>query len=257
MPPTLSVLWKLIRVVRNWPMYLLCRFGLCPGIVRYRLRCGLSLITRSKTNDRGCLVDVWLDHAYDPNHFSIPFDWASARTIVDIGAHIGAFSLYAAWKAQSARVICLEPDQSNFALLKRNIESNALIGRIAAENIGIGNGEEMTLYTFPGDCGGNSLFRSTEGGTPVTIHTLALRELFDRYSISRCDYLKLDCEGAEYEALYSMPKEDLQRVRCIGMEYHHFSLDPAHRPESLIKFLEENGFNVTKHRKSMLIAIRT
>jgi len=252
----LSSLGKLVRIVRNWPAYFLFRLGLIKGVFRYKLRCGLSILSRPYGIDGTCLSEVWFDAVYDPTAFGLPFDWTAARTIVDVGAHIGTFTLFAAQKAQNARIISLEPDQSSFAILKRNIDANALAMRIATENIGIGSGEDMTLYTFPENRGGNSLYRSTEGGTPVTIHTLALKDLFDRYSVSRCDYLKLDCEGAEYEALYALPKDYLDRIRCIGMEYHHFSLDPKHTPDNLIRFLEEAGFRVTKHRKSMLIAMR-
>jgi FkbM family methyltransferase len=173
---------------------------------------------------------------------------------MDIGAHVGAFTLFAAGRATQARIIAVEPEQGNFALLKRNIEMNGFTGRIAAENIGIGSGEDSPLYDASGEHRSEPVALGSSG-EPLLIHTVTLAALLEKYSVARLDLLRLDCEGAEYDALYSLSDDTLRRIRCIAMEYHHVTLNPAYRSDTLIAFLTSKSFRVIQHRESMLIAV--
>jgi len=216
----------------------------------------MSITSRRYSIDGSALNKVWLERCYDPQAFSIPFAWSSVRSIVDCGGHIGTFTLFAAQKSPRAKIVTLEPDAANFRMLEKNIAQNSLEKRITPLNIGLGDGKPVTLYTFPQDSGGNSIHRSKEGGIPITIRTISLSEIFRTYGMATCDYLKLDCEGAEYEAIYGCPDDDLARIRCIGLEYHHFSDDPTHCSEYLESFLTKRGFRVFRHRKSMMFAMK-
>lgn len=249
-------LFRLIRTVRNWPIYLLQVLGVPDSETVYSLRCGFKVRVREGKSDRGAFHDVWLDKSYDPNAFGQPFDWAGAKAIVDVGGNIGAFTLFAAAKSPKATIIALEPELQNLRVLQGNLERNHLESRVKALNLGIGDGRPVTLYTFEGDEGGNSIYRTKEGGSPVMIQTISLGELLRKHGMQTCDYLKLDCEGAEYEAIYGTSDEDLARIRCMGIEYHHFSDDPTHCSEYLEQFLSKRGFRIVRHRKSMMLAMR-
>ena len=62
--------------------------------------------------------------------------------------------------------------------------------------------------------------------------------------LERIDLLKMDCEGAEYEILYSTPPSHLERIAAIRMEYHN--LDSHERNvEGLKRFFTGSGFTVT------------
>ncbi len=251
-----KLLKELVTQVRNWPVYFLNRFGFLKGNVDYRLRNGMTITTRPYCIDGSALNEVWFDHGYDPNAFGVPFDWSKAKNIIDVGGHIGTFTLFAAAKAPQANIVTLEPEPGNFAVLSGNIAQNGLLSRITPHNMGLGNGQSITLFTFPGDRGGNSVFRTEEGGVPVTIETMSLKDIFEKHHIDICDYAKIDCEGAEYDALYELAAEYFPRIRMIGMEYHHFSSNPSHTPDKLQAHLEKNGFTVKRHKKSMMLAFR-
>lgn len=254
--PYFYLLRDLIRTVKNWPLYIVNRLGFFHKHIHYHLRNGLVIISRPGKTDGSALNEVWFDKNYDPTAFGIPFDWEQAQTVVDIGGHIGTFTLFAAYKAKHATIITLEPDPKNREILTQNIFANGLLPRVKVERSALGSGEPITLYTFPEDPGGNSMFRNHEGGVPVTVETITLKGLFDRHNIRVCDYLKIDCEGAEYEALYQLPEEELKHIRMIGLEYHHFSDDPRHTASELQAYLEKHGFQVVRHRKSMMLAVR-
>ena len=57
-----------------------------------------------------------------------------------------------------------------------------------------------------------------------------------------CDFLKVDCEGCEYDVLLNSDPDVLSRVKRISAETH--SNDKAHTAEELAAFLESNGFVV-------------
>ena len=253
---TLHYFFRLVRVVRNWPIYVLQVLGVPDNETVYSLRVGYTLRVREGKSDRGAFHDVWIDQSYNPNMYGLRFNWNTAKNIIDVGGNIGAFTLYAAAASPSARIISLEPETHNLRVLQGNIDRNNLGSRVSAFNVGIGDGRPVTLYTFEGDEGGNSVYRTREGGVPVMIQTISLGDLLRKYEMKTCDFLKLDCEGAEYEALYATPDEDLQRIQCMGIEYHHFSDDPTHRSEYLEQFLTKRGFRVVRHRKSMMFAVR-
>lgn len=217
----------------------------------------MTITSRPYSIDGSALNEVWFERSYDPNAFGIPFDWSSATHIIDIGGHIGTFTLFAAEKSPQARIVTLEPEKENYGLLCDNVALNNLQKRVTVHNVGLGDGQPITLYTFPEDHGGNSISRTSENGIPAIIETMSLQTIFDRHSIDVCDYLKIDCEGAEYEALYALPPAYFKRIRMIGLEYHHFSHNPTHSSDHLQRHLEANGMTVVRHKKSMMLAYQT
>jgi hypothetical protein len=70
-----------------------------------------------------------------------------------------------------------------------------------------------------------------------------LDDVFTTLAIDRCDLLKLDCEGAEYEIIFGASNATLAKIRHIVAEYH-VGLDEF-GPSSLQRFLEQRNFAVT------------
>lgn len=65
-------------------------------------------------------------------------------------------------------------------------------------------------------------------------------------TLSSVDFLKMDCEGAEYEIIKKTPKNILSKIKFIALEYHlkeQYACLP-NSPLELIKKLEEAGFSV-------------
>lgn len=73
---------------------------------------------REGTFDTGIIQEV----AYDPFYAMSCLFIGEDSVVIDVGAHIGAFSVLAA--ARGARVVALEPVQENFQLLEENLRLN-------------------------------------------------------------------------------------------------------------------------------------
>jgi FkbM family methyltransferase len=258
MLPYLRLAVSLVSKVRNWPVYLGIRYGFIKQEeVCYELRNGTKVLGRSYALDGTVLNDVWLEESYDPNHFGVAFDWQSCRTIIDVGGNIGTFTLFAAWKAPAARIVALEPEPGNAAMWRKNVALNQLEHRTLLIEAGVGAQEGTAqLHVYDKNSGGHSLFQFTEKSHPIPVKLHTLQHVFEEQHIQTCDFLKLDCEGGEYEALYGLKPDTLQSIRFIAVEYHHFSKDPRHTPEQLRAFLETHGFTVMQPKKSIFFAYR-
>src|SRR5437879_4305635 len=51
-----------------------------------------------------------------------------------------------------------------------------------------------------------------EGSAAAPIEAITLEQVFDRSRIERCDFLKIDCEGAEYDILFGASEVALRRI---------------------------------------------
>jgi hypothetical protein len=99
------------------------------------------------------------------------------------------------------------------------------------------------ILICPFNTGGHSVFGKGIGeGESVLVGKMCLASLFRKYRISRVDFLKMDCEGAEYDVLMACPKSALSKISRISMEFHN--LDARRNGPALAAFLEKAGFEV-------------
>ena len=80
------------------------------GIDRY-------VTIRAGTTDLTCLQKVFVWEEY-----KLPFD-LRPRLIVDAGANIGMATIYYSYWYPNAKIVAIEPEQSNFEILRRNCEN--------------------------------------------------------------------------------------------------------------------------------------
>jgi len=164
--------------------------------------------------------------------------------VVDIGAHIGTFSIFAATRFKEAKVYAFEPEPSNFKLLKENIQINKLEERITPFNLAVGGGtgKQIELHYHPTSLASSSTvysMRTEETASAVKVNSISLKDIFQENKLSHCDLLKMDCEGAEYEILFSTPQRVLNKIKSISLEAHGGGDIPE-----LKSHLEARGFHV-------------
>ena len=178
-------------------------------------------------------------------------------TVIDIGANIGVYSVFAA-KNKNTIVYAFEPMLDNFKLLEENIKLNKLDGKIFPFNSAVGaKKEKRTLYLggspfhslYPAaDSPFNALYDNQTAikQNYTEIECISLGDIFRDNKINFCNTLKLDCEGAEFEILYSLPKEYFKRIEKIRVEYHDHKIDNNCNGKKLAEFLINEGFKIEK-----------
>jgi len=164
------------------------------------------------------------------------------RTIIDIGANMGCFTVYAALTCPNAEIYCFEPEERNFEVLTQNIAINSLEGRVRAFQCAIAassGDREMAIGESPL----NSLVPLEACGTHQTVRCTTLRDFFIQNKLETVDFLKMNCEGAEYEIFESCTREDFDRMPCIRLEYHNLG-SAKQTGEWLAKHLESQGYQI-------------
>lgn len=129
------------------------------------------------------------------------------RTILDIGANIGAFATVSHQLWPEARITCCEPMPFNVCHLRRNVPNGGEV--ISAAIRGHSGVDEILVGDNLATGGFFSIGRQTE--RRILVECLAASEL------PSCELVKIDTEGCEVEILRSLP---LQDTKAIFLEYH-------------------------------------
>ena len=120
-------------------------------------------------------------------------------TFIDIGANIGAYSLFVAGVAgPSAHILAVEPQPDIFDRLTYNIRLNPF-GTVKAVDCALADKPgELTLFLDPRNSGESSVKIVGSGGAKtVRVPATTLLALMQAEGIARLDAIKLDAEGAE------------------------------------------------------------
>lgn len=113
---------------------------------------------------------------------------------VDIGAHIGVFSIYAAPRA--SQVIAVEPDPVAFAELERNIAANFLRNVTAVNKAVWSHSGKVMLYAHPEGLG-SAMTGPSRDGAPLLVNGITVDGLRELFTSPVVDLVKVDTEGSE------------------------------------------------------------
>ena len=91
------------------------------------------------------------------------------------------------------------------------------------------------------DQSAHSIF--SKSSESISVESTSLQKIFEENKISSCKLLKLDCEGAEYEIIDSLPSEYLDKIQNIVMEYHSADTKPE-LVKNLIQKIKNAGFKI-------------
>ncbi len=162
--------------------------------------------------------------------------------IVDVGAHMGVFTLKAARKVLGRGiVVAVEPYPYNFERLLKNIRVNQLANVIPLD-IALGEKEAVTPLWLPPFNEENTGIASTEfkiSNNFILVPVRTLADVMTELGIKSVDLLKLDAEGAELSILKGL-NENLRSVKNIAIAAEH-------SPEELkqiCQFLRARGFRM-------------
>lgn len=224
--PDVKVIQRITNLVGNLPLYwrvfgikgmmtwALIRYGASDKMrPQYLRNIDYPVYLRANTTDPLTLREIFLDRDYDIDNME------NIEFIVDAGANIGLASIFFANQYPGAKILAIEPEKSNFDVLKRNVSNYP---RVVPINAALWNHSGHIKLVDPGR--GAHGFITTE--TPVSPEcptestpSVTLEDLMSAYSIPRIDLLKVDIEGAEKEVFESSDPW-INRVSTIIIELH-------------------------------------
>jgi FkbM family methyltransferase len=226
---------RVVFLVRNWPQYFFNYIFRLKRPTEYRFRNGSRLIDPIGTL-AGTIAVIFVRREYGSIR--------NFRTIIDVGANMGGFALFAAKSCPEATIYCYEPEQNNFSTLTRNITVNHLQNRVSAFQCAVASSSgprEIAVNLSPL----HSLFTTSKGGRRQSINCVTLSEIIKDLSLEKIDLLKMNCEGAEYEIFGNCAQEHLDRIHNIRLEYHELDAG-KNNGDSLCRLLEKGGFIIER-----------
>lgn len=165
-----------------------------------------------------------------------------AKTVVlDIGAHKGYFALYVRALNETVPILCYEPEEVNYAALKKHLELNKVQG-VVTKNAAVADQEGTLLLNVSEDSHNHSLVVAPGTTVQKKVTATTLEKIVNKFE--KVDVLKMDIEGAEFQIFETTPPEVLQKIGTLFMEYHQYG--PSMQADSLQKIFEKAGFTVQK-----------
>lgn len=132
--------------------------------------------------------------------------------ILDCGANIGLSVLYLKQLFPDAEIVAFEPDELNFDLLTKNVDSFGLQGvTLRKEAVW----KEETVLKFSSESTMGSKITAESTGHTRDVKAIRLKDYLSR----PVDFLKMDIEGAEYEVVMDLA-DQLHQVKNFFLEYH-------------------------------------
>jgi FkbM family methyltransferase len=167
------------------------------------------------------------------------------ETFVDVGANVGAYTLKIAsdYKSKGIKVIAIEAHPVNYKALCKNIDINKFrnvypINKAVSDHKGIVTMYERKFlkriqpewYTIHETISGHQLDKRYS----IEVESDTLDAILDNYKV---DFIKIDIEGAEVEALKGATNT-LDRLRKIIVEIHENNFDKVKH------ILEDHNFEI-------------
>ena len=238
-----------LKTLNNW-LERVCCYGFRNSLMLYRnLKRNVTFSVRHYGYDfylRGNTVDfpvfngIFARGEYD---FTIDF---MPEFIIDAGAFIGASSVYFSHRFPGAKIVALEPEETNYALLAKNAKpfeniipvQVALYGEDTSVRITDPSAEKYAFRVEPGEY-------SDSGLSGFSVETV-----MKRYELPRIDILKMDIEGAEYEVFSGESFEWLMKTRLLIIEIHEH-IKPG-VTEIILKALETRNFEIQRRGENFI-----
>lgn len=149
---------------------------------------------------------------YESHHYGTELD------ILDIGANVGSFALWAQMRWPGSKVRCYEPNPGTFAFLQRNTAGNAAI---TCHNAALFPGVKAREPFFSRYDGDGEAGLATYASD--TFRTEAMKPAFDvdvidPVSIASAEIVKIDIEGGEADVLAHL---DLSATSLVLLEFQN------------------------------------
>ena len=183
-----------------------------------------------------------IEHSFENDIFltGVPeYEPGADDVVIDVGAHIGTFTMLVAPRVR--RVYAVEASEETYHYLRVNCLMNRL-DNVEAFHLALGDATGTALLHHARANWEHSIMtKGSKDSEAVPMSTL--RDFMGERGIQHCDFLRMNCEGAEFPILLSATRDVLRAIDLMLVLYH-CDLAQNHTPEQLDAHLRAAGFEV-------------
>ncbi len=185
-----------------------------------------------------------LQEVFEERVYSDYFPFYEKAIVIDIGGHYGYFSVFANRNLHpESKIYSFEPSKGNFHAFLENIKSNN-IGNVFVNNVAIGEVEGQVNLNLS-NASNHSIVLDYKASKRQSVLVKQFHQIVEEYNIDKIDFLKIDCEGAEYAILDSLEFELFQRIKIVSLEFHDLK-SKKYNANYLIGLFRKMGFEIVK-----------
>lgn len=195
-----------------------------------------SLFKEETNSDSQLAIHATLSEHFMDKKYGGYVDVEEGDVVIDIGFNYGVFTLRSLNNGAS-KVYGFEPNIDAYNISK-NVYSDK--EKVELFNFAIGgkNGKVKMVQSI------SSLTSSTFGNvedykTSYDVDCIKITDFMFFHKIKKVDFLKVDCEGSEYEIFESIPDEIFSTIKKIHVEYHY---NDGEKVKPIIDKLNRNNF---------------
>lgn len=182
--------------------------------------------------------------------------------VIDAGANIGIFSLFASHLTPKGKIYSFEPTKSTFEILNKNIINNNLQNSIFVYNLALGDKKEKTeIMIQDNNLGGENIIlgsdffknREIEFNRKESVEMITIDNFIKENNIKKVDFIKIDTEGYEKQIIQGARNTIKEFSPVISCSAYHLKDDKIKIPE-LVKSISPNyKYKVEKKAEEDLI----
>ncbi len=167
------------------------------------------------------------------------------RIVLDIGANIGTFAIYAHSMNKDLKIYSIEPYPETFDALAATIKANQEIQNITLRQCAIAGSDGQVKFNSASDIPSHSrsIDNSHDPSDYVAVDAYCLETFLDREQLATVDFVKIDIEGSEYDLIGGASRQTLRRSKRYGIEYHSKGV------KAISDKMSNCGFEITDYPK--------
>jgi FkbM family methyltransferase len=204
--------------------------GKSTSTYKFELRNGLNLLVTPLQGDLCTFYEIFIQEVYSP---AIGNNGFKKISILDIGANVGYFSVYASKKFNEAKIFSFEPYYKSLSRLNKHLGMNN-IKNVNTYPLAVSDRcGETILYSIDWSGCNTIIANKFDKGyyTSNKVECINLQRLFQITGINRFDLAKIDCEGSEYQILLNSSDDAIKKIKNFIIEVHD---DKKYKPQDLI-----------------------
>ena len=197
--------------------------------------------------------EIFVDSMYEQRGTVLQRD----DIILDCGANIGLFSIYAARRLEAlgggGRIYALEPVPQFATIIQANIQELRNCGVTSPieviEKATTSRTEEVTIFLDRSCFTSTSMVEQrTKQGVPITIRCVPIDDLVAQLDLPRVDFIKMDIEGMEIPALEGARGTIRRWKPRLAIAAYHFKGDVYDIPKLIYGVRSDYQIEVLRGR---------